>query len=128
VRFIIDTHVLILSVDEPTNLTGTATNLLQDPPNDLVVSAATIREAAIKVGLGKLTLSQPYRSWMNQALSDLGATILPITVDHADVQAGLPHHHRDPFDRLIIAQSLVEGIAIVSADGQFDAYRVNRLW
>jgi PIN domain nuclease of toxin-antitoxin system len=128
VRVIIDTHVLIWAVDEPTNLTGTAKNLLQEPANDLVVSAATIWEAAIKVGLGKLTLSQPYRTWMNQALSDLGATILPITVDHADVQAGLPYHDRDPSDRLIIAQSLVDGIAIVSADGQFDAYSVDRLW
>jgi PIN domain nuclease of toxin-antitoxin system len=127
-RVIIDTHVLIWAVDEPTNLTGTATNRLQDPANDLVVSAATIWEAATKVGVGKLTLSQPYRTWMNQALSDLGATILPITVDRADLQAGLPYHHRDLFDRLIIAQSLVEGIAIVSADGQFDAYGVNRLW
>jgi PIN domain nuclease of toxin-antitoxin system len=128
VRILIGTHVLIWAVDEPTNLSGTATSLLQDPSNDLVVSAATIWETAIKVGLARLFLSQPYRTWMNQALTDLGATILPITVDHADVQAGLPHHHGDPFDRLIIAQSLVEGIAIVSADAQFDAYNVNRSW
>jgi PIN domain nuclease of toxin-antitoxin system len=83
---------------------------------------------AIKVGLGKLTLSQPYRTWMNRALTDLGAAILPITVDHADLLVGLPLHHRDPFDRLIIAQSLVEGSGVVSADGHFDAYGINRLW
>ena len=101
---------------------------MQNPSNDLVVSAATIWEMAIKVGLAKLSLSQPHRTWMSRALGDLGAAILPITVDHADVLVGLPLHHRDPFDRLIIAQSLVEGIAIVSADGQFDAYGVNRTW
>jgi PIN domain nuclease of toxin-antitoxin system len=128
VRLILDTHVLIWAVDDPTNLGGAATTFLQDPSNDLIVSAATIWEAAIKVGLAKLTLSQPYRTWMSQALTDLGAAILPITVDHAEALVGLPLHHRYPFDRLIIAQSLVEGIGVVSADGQFDAYGVNRLW
>ena len=94
----------------------------------IVLSAATIWEVAIKVGLGKLTLSQPYRLWMNQALADLGATVLPITVEYADAQAALPAHHRDPFDRLLIAQAMVEGIALVSVDSQFDSYGVHRLW
>jgi PIN domain nuclease of toxin-antitoxin system len=128
VRLLLDTHVVIWAVDDPTNLSGVATTSLQDPSNELVVSAATIWEMAIKVGLAKLSLSQPYRTWMSRALADLGAAILPITVDHADVLVGLPRHHRDPFDRLIIAQSLVEGIAIVSADGQFDVYGVHRTW
>ena len=127
-RLLLDTHVVIWAVYDPMNLSVIATISLQAPSNDLVISAATIWEAAIKVGLGKLSLSQPYRNWMSRALGDLGAAILPITVDHADVLVGLPQHHRDPFDRLIIAQSLVEGIAIVSADGQFDAYGVNRAW
>lgn len=127
-RLLLDTHVLIWAVDDPTNLTGTATTLLQDPSNDLAVSAATIGEAAIKVGLARLTLSRPYRTWMNRVPADLGATILPITVDHADAQVSLPLHHRDPFDRRIIAQSLVEGIPIVSADGPFEAYSARCLW
>ena len=85
-------------------------------------------ELAIKVGVGKLTLSQPYRAWMNHALTKLPAAILPITVDSADEVALLPHHHRDPFDRMMIAQARVEGIVIVSADAKFDSYHVNRLW
>jgi PIN domain nuclease of toxin-antitoxin system len=101
---------------------------VKDASNDLLVSAATLWELAIKVSLGKLTLSQPYRTWMNQALADLGATALPITVDYADVQAALPYHHRDPFDRLLVAQARVEGIAVVSADSQLDAYGVSRVW
>jgi PIN domain nuclease of toxin-antitoxin system len=128
VRLILDSHVLIWAVDDPAQLSPTASGLLQDPANALLVSAATIWEVAIKVGLGKLTLSQPYRAWMSQALSDIGAAILPITVEYADAQAALPFHHRDPFDRLIIAQTLAESISVVSDDGQFDAYGVNRLW
>ena len=127
-RLILDSHLLLWAVDDPGRLSPTATALLQDPANELLVSAATIWEMSIKVGLGKLTLSQPYRAWMTQALDDLGATILPITVEYADAQAALPFRHHDPFDRLIIAQTLLEGISVVSDDGLFDAYGVSRLW
>jgi PIN domain nuclease of toxin-antitoxin system len=75
-----------------------------------------------------LTLSSPYRDWMNRAIATLGLTIVPITVEYADAQAALPWHHRDPFDRLLIAQALTDGIAIVGADTQFDAYGVTRVW
>jgi PIN domain nuclease of toxin-antitoxin system len=75
-----------------------------------------------------LTLTLSYRDWMNRAIADLGFTVLPVTVEYADVQAGLPWHHRDPFDRLIIAQALTEGIPVVSADPPFDAYGVPRVW
>jgi PIN domain nuclease of toxin-antitoxin system len=65
---------------------------------------------------------------MSQALSDLGITVLPITVEYADVQANLPKHHSDPFDRLMVAQAIVERVSIVSADARMDAYGVTRLW
>jgi PIN domain nuclease of toxin-antitoxin system len=93
-----------------------------------VLSAATIWERAIKIGQGTLTLSLPYRQWMVKAIGDLGLTILPITVDYADVQAGLPRHHGDPFDRLIAAQAIVDGLVIISVDAQLDAYGVMRIW
>jgi PIN domain nuclease of toxin-antitoxin system len=92
------------------------------------VNAATIWEIAIKVGLGKLALSLPYRPWMNQAVTDLDLTILPVTIAYADAQATLPPHHRDPFDRLIVAQALKEGIGIISVDVQLDAYGITRVW
>jgi PIN domain nuclease of toxin-antitoxin system len=79
-------------------------------------------------GLGKLTLSLSYRDWMNKAIADLGLAVLPVTVEYADVQARLPWHHRDPFDRLIIAQPLTEKTSVVSADAAFDPYGVTRLW
>jgi PIN domain nuclease of toxin-antitoxin system len=128
VRLLLDSHTLLWAVDDPTRLGAMAAAALQDPANDLTVSAATVWELAIKVGLGKLTLSQPYLSWMNRALADLGASILPITVESADAMSALPSHHRDPFDRLLIAQAGLEGLILISADTRFDAYGVNRLW
>jgi PIN domain nuclease of toxin-antitoxin system len=65
---------------------------------------------------------------MNQAIADLGLSVLPITVEYADVQSRLPWHHRDPFDRFLIAQALKEGIPIISVDAVFDAYGITRLW
>lgn len=127
-RLLLDSHALIYAVDAPARLSASAKTALQDPANELLLSAATIWEISIKVGLKKLTLSVPFRPWMNQAIVDLGLTLLPITVDYADSQANLPDHHRDPFDRLLIAQATVEAISIVSADSIFDQYNVKRLW
>lgn len=125
---LVDAHTLIWAVDAPARLSAAALAAIADPANDRVVSAATVWEIAIKVGLGKLTLSQPFRPWMDKALVDLRVTILPITVAYADAHAALPHHHGDPFDRMLIAQAIAEGFAVVSADRQFDAYGVSRIW
>ncbi len=126
-RLLVDSHTLIWAVDDPLRLSNTAATALQDPANDLIVSAATIWEISIKVGLGKLTLSLSYRQWMHKAIADLGLAILPITVEYADAQNQLPNFHRDPFDRLLIAQSILDSLPIVGADAQFDAYGVNRV-
>jgi PIN domain nuclease of toxin-antitoxin system len=101
---------------------------LANPANDVLLSAGTIWEIAIKVGLKKLVLSLPFGVWMAQAISELGLALLPITVECAEVQILLPLHHRDPFDRLLIAQSKAEGVALVSADAIFDQYGVQRVW
>lgn len=127
-RLLVDAHTVIWAADDPSKLGPRAKTELENPDNDLLLSAGTIWEIAIKVGLGKLSLSMPYREWMNQAISDLKMTLLPITVDHADVQGNLPRHHGDPFDRLLVAQAQVEKIPLVSADPGFDLYGLNRLW
>ena len=127
-RLLLDSHALIWYVDQDQLVPPVAYRAIANPSNDLFVSAATIWEVAIKVGTGKLKLSGPYRPWITKAVSDLGATILPITIDYADFQAGLPFHHRDPFDRLLIAQSIVESIPVVSGDTLFDAYGITRIW
>ena len=115
-------------VDQDNLLSSTAHSAIAESENELLISAATIWEIAIKVGIGKLTLSQPYREWMNRAINDLRASILPVSVDYADVQAKLAHHHGDPFDRMIVAQAIVERVAITSNDAIFDDYGVSRFW
>ena len=127
-RYLVDAHSLIWALDDPSKLGATATTALQDPENELLLSAGTMWELSIKSGMAKLKLSLPFRRWMEEAIADLGLTVLPITLDHAERQAGLPFHHRDPFDRLLAAQSLVEGIPLVSADVMFDRYGVVRIW
>ena len=127
-RLLIDSHALIWYVDQHQQLSSASHAAMSDPANELLLSAGSLWEIAIKIGLGKLVLTQPYLPWMSQALSDLGITVLPITVEYADAQASLPKHHSDPFDRLIVAQALVERVSIVSADASMDAYGVTRLW
>ena len=127
-KHLIDSQSLIWYVDKDHLLNATAHAAITDPNNDLLLSAATFWEVAIKVALKKLSLSMPYRQWINKAIADLALGVLPITVDNADVQAGLPQRHRDPFDRLLVAQATVEKVPIISADTVFDQYGVTRIW
>jgi PIN domain nuclease of toxin-antitoxin system len=128
VRLLLDSHALIWAVDNPSQLGANAASALRDSNNELLLGAGTIWELSIKVGMGKLTLSLPYRQWMTQAIADLGVAILPITVEYADVQAALPTHHGDPFDRLLVAQAQVENVPLVSSDGLLDQYGIIRVW
>jgi PIN domain nuclease of toxin-antitoxin system len=98
VRLLLDAHTLIWAVDNPEKLGSSASDALQDPSNEMLLSAGSIWEIAIKLGLGRLSLSLPFREWMSRAIEDLGILVLPITVDYADRQSALPHHHGDPFD------------------------------
>ncbi len=127
-KLLVDAHALIWASDDPSKLSLQALTALHDPTNELFLSAGTIWEIAIKVGLGKLALSMPYRQWMSQAMADLGMTVLPITVEHAEVQANLPRHHGDPFDRLLVAQAIVERLMLVSTDPHFDSFGISRHW
>jgi PIN domain nuclease of toxin-antitoxin system len=124
---LLDSHALIWAVDNPSRLGSVASAELRNNANEVLLSAATIWELSIKCSLGKLSLANGYRAWMSKAMADLGVQVLPITVQHADAQATLPIHHRDRFDRMLIAQSLVENAPLVSGDALFDQYGVIRL-
>lgn len=115
-------------MDDPSRLGANARAVLENPDNELAVSVGTIWELSIKTGIGKLSLSLPYRQWVERALADLGITVSPITLEFTARQTTLPFHHRDPFDRLLVAQCLVETVPIVSSDAVFDQYGVTRLW
>jgi PIN domain nuclease of toxin-antitoxin system len=109
-------------------LSATAQRLIANPSNDIEVSPASYWEIAIKISLKKYELQEPYEVFIERALADNQFHILPILPKHTAALTTLPYHHRDPFDRLLIAQSIVEQIPIVSSDSAFDAYPVKWLW
>ena len=127
-RLLLDAQALLWFIWDHPNLSAPSRAALSDPGNELLLSMGTYWEIAIKVGIKKLTLAESFESFMNGAIVDNHVIILPITVRHAAELIGLPVHHRDPFDRLLIAQALVEGIPIVSNDTAFDAYPITRIW
>lgn len=127
-RHLVDPHSLIWALDDPSKLGTKAITALQAPENELLLSVGTMWEISIKTALSKLSLSLSFRQWMEKAIADLDLIVLSITLDHAERQSGLPFHHRDPFDRLLAAQALTEGIPLVSTDPIFDSYGVIRIW
>ena len=127
-KLLLDAHAVIWAVDEPSRLGTRAMTAMQDPANELMFSSGSVWELAIKLSLGKLKLSVPFRQWIETAVADLGLTMLPIGLEHAEMQTRLSFHHRDPFDRLLVAQASVEGIDLISADAVFDQYGIRRVW
>lgn len=125
-RLLLDTAVLIYAMESPDRLSKRAVAALENPENVLELSAVSLAEIAIKAALGKLRLSA---ATARQAVQDLDIRILPYTADHAFYLFDLPLRHRDPFDRLIIAQALSERIVIVTSDEKFSLYKgVKLLW
>lgn len=94
----------------------------------MLISPASYWEIAIKVSIGKWQLNRPYEDFIDLALNKYGFTVLPVLAAHTARLIGMPFHHKDPFDRLLVAQSLVEQSPIVGSDAALDAYGVARLW
>jgi PIN domain nuclease of toxin-antitoxin system len=120
VRLLLDTAILIHAVQSPERLSRRAVNALEDPENILELSTISLAEIAIKASLGKLAISS---GLARQAIEDLDLRILPYSAEHALRLFDLPLHHRDPFDRQIIAQALAEQIPVVTSDEAFRLYR-----
>jgi PIN domain nuclease of toxin-antitoxin system len=128
VRHLLDAHTLLWYTLADPKLSGTAKALILDPANEILVSPASYWEIAIKISIGKLTLHHPYEDFLDVCLNQYGFTILPIEPKHTAALIALPFHHKDPFDRLLIAQAMTEGIPIIGEDPVFDAYPIKRLW
>jgi PIN domain nuclease of toxin-antitoxin system len=124
---IVDTHALVWAFNEPKRLSKRAISILTDTSNTILVSAAVAWELSIKVNLGKLD-ALPLLAGLTQRLQREGFTELPISVAQATRAGLLPLHHRDPFDRLLVAQAQDLGVAILSADSSLDRYDIKRLW
>lgn len=127
-RILLDTHTLIWFVLNDSQLSAAATAAISDPANDILISPATYWEIAIKVAKGQLELYAPYDDFMARGIAGNDFEILPIEIRHTSLVTTLPFHHRDPFDRLLVAQAQVERIPIVSIDVALDPYGVTRLW
>jgi len=127
-RLLLDTHAFLWFIMGSANLSANARALIEDPANERLLSVASLWEIAIKTSLGKLTLSARFDELIPAQLKLNGIDLLNIKVDHLSTRTTLPFHHRDPFDRLIIAQANVEKLSVISLDGAIDAYGVTRLW
>lgn len=124
--YLIDTHALIWFLHNDKQLSKNALEVIEN--SDIVVSIASLWEVSIKTSLGKLTLAESFNDFFPKQLiiNDIG--ILPIAVSHLHRVNSLNFFHRDPFDRLIIAQSLVEKMPLISKDTEFKAYGVDLVW
>lgn len=126
-NLLLDTHTFLWFIMGSANLSGNARALIEDTANKSLLSVASLWEMAIKVSLGKLTLSAGFDDVVRQ-LSLNGVGLLNISTAHVSLVATLPFHHRDPFDRLLIAQAITEQVPVVSVDAAFDNYGITRLW
>ncbi|MGH7171941.1 MAG: type II toxin-antitoxin system VapC family toxin [Gemmataceae bacterium] len=127
-RVVLDTHALYWYIEGDPRLSAYAQTLIQDASNDVLISPASYWEIAIKVSIGKWQLNRPYEEFIDIGLNQYGFQVLPILPTHTARLIGLPFHHKDPFDRLLVAQALVEGIPIISNDSDLDPYGITRLW
>lgn len=112
----------------PTKLSSVALAALEDENNRLFVSDVSVWEMQIKVQLGKIRLKQPLQDLLKSQQRDNAVEILPIRTEHSLAIDSLPFHHKDPFDRLLLAQGIVEGLTIVTVDSAFTAYSAKLLW
>ena len=127
-KLLVDSHAFLWAITEDDRMSIEARRLFADPNNDLWLSAASLWEIVIKASLGKLPLPPPIDAYIRRHLLENSVQVLPVYSSHVFELAALPLHHRDPFDRMLVAQSRVESMPILSADPLLRAYPVEILW
>jgi PIN domain nuclease of toxin-antitoxin system len=127
-RALLDTHVFVWFIGGEERLSRAARELVQDRENEILISVASLWEIAIKHSLGKLDLERPFAELIPEQLDRQGLGVLSLELKHLAEVDRLPFHHRDPFDRVIAAQALSEGIPVISVDAALDPYGVSRIW
>jgi PIN domain nuclease of toxin-antitoxin system len=123
-RLLLDTHAVLWALEDSPRLSSNARKLIEDPTNEVFVSAASAVEIAIKKSLGKLRAPDD----LGNAVTDAGFAAMTIGFQEAALFESLPWHHNDPFDRLLIAQAMVAGMPIVTCDSQIGRYQVQIIW
>ncbi len=127
-RVLLDTHALLWSAIDEKKLSRKARSLIESLKTEVYVSAASVWEVSTKVRLGKLPQAVAFSAEFAENLQRIGFLELPITIHHAQRAGQLPGPHRDPFDRILIAQSQAENMSIVSNEKIFDQYGIHRVW
>lgn len=127
-RLLLDTHAFLWWITDDSQLSARARQSIADGGNDVFFSAASGWELAIKAGLGRLTLPADLERFLTAQLEANAFQVLPVFLSHALRVNALPDHHRDPFDRLLVAQAQVEGMAILSGDSQLSRYPIEVVW
>lgn len=125
---LLDTHAMLWFFWDDPSLSVAAKALIEDPDNRKLVSIASCWEIAIKCGLGKLKLGSQSQAFLGREIARNNFELLPISLSHATHVENLVLHHKDPFDRLLAAQTILERISLISADPIFDKYGISRLW
>lgn len=125
-RLLLDTHVLLWAAVAPERLGAMAAHI-EDSDNELLISAASSWEIAIKYAIGRLPLPEAPKRYVPHLIQELGATSVMIEHSHALAVAELPQHHRDPFDRILVAQAQLLHVPIVTADASLQAYDIEVL-
>lgn len=128
VKLLLDTHAFILFTGDPDALPKKARMALEEPDNELLLSVVSPWELQIKVGLDKLRLQKSPRDLVQFEVDRGTVKLLPVSLAHVDELSRLPSIHRDPFDRMLIAQARSEGLALVSGDGHVRLYPVDCMW
>ena len=124
-KALLDTHVWLWMTLDPDRLSADTREWLEQPEHELVLSASSVWEMALKEAKGKLRLPQPAEHFIPTRCSSLGIRFLPVSHRHALRGAALPRRHRDPFDRLLVAQAQMEELPVITADRAFSLYDVD---
>jgi len=127
-RVLVDTHTFIWALLHDHRLTAKAKEVLRSDEHELVFSLVSLWEIAIKIKTGKLNTIGSSVAYIRDEMNEYGMEMLPIRYEHVLNLEALPHHHSDPFDRLLIAQALAEGLPILTADRAFRQYGVKTVW
>ncbi len=127
-RYLLDTHTFIWWVENSPKLSPVANKTISNLESECYLSLVSAWEMAIKISLGKLKLATSFKKFITGNIAANDFRILPIDFNHINRIDSLPFHHRDPFDRLLIAQAMTEKIPIISADITLGAYNIERVW
>ena len=127
-KVLLDTHAFLWSITGDDRLSKTAEEIFMDPDNNLFFSAASFWEICIKMSLGKLSLKRGWFKTIQEEMRINAVQWLPVEMQHCVELTKLPFHHRDPFDRMLIAQALAEDLQLLSRDGRLSAYEIELIW